>query len=404
MGDMQCPFRFNAIYLEKTHREPATEPMHIGGEVAEFLKDYRQHCYETGAEQDTTYFWGLFDKWKNTKRWTNVDTACQCLKNFLKSEFCFTPVRGKESWCWIEQKLTFDNRLTPIRGDRAWFDPGAAFRAIGDFVYRSGNMLTIVDEKTGWARPDPQQLEILAALIPRSVPAMDMKGIFHIEAAFNVLSGFKPETIRIPVMPVHEASTGLKAISAAMEEVNTWPEKYKDTGYPAQTCKQCANCTIPTCPIRKDVMESLSVIPNAPVFQVPASLETSEEAQKAVTFVTFIGQLEKQLKDLLKVYVERTGRPVVSGGMEAGYSEVESFEIEDMAAFIDLLVAWKVSPKFITDALGMSKTDFLKLVKRGGLEPRLPVILDQYVKTKVSRRFGIGKAKTKAANKQQDAA
>lgn len=391
LKDTQCPFRFYSKYLaEERWSEPETEPMRVGGEVADLLKHYRLFCLANGREQDPDYLWGLFEKRKNTRSLTNIDTTQQCLKNFLASEFSLIPVRTKENWCLIEEKLTFDSRLNRIPGDQAWFSKQAAFRMIGDFVYRTGNTITIVDEKTGWAAPDPKQLEILMGLIPRAIAPLEMGGVWHVEAAFNILSGYKPQTIRLPVKAITETAEYLEPIRFAMHDVNAWPERYKD-GYPATPCSLCERCTVPGCPVRKDVVTSVAAIPRAPVFDIPAALETKEQAERAVVFVTFIGQLEKQLKDLLKAYVDKNGG-VTAGGMAADYSETESFDIGDMGQFVNLVTAYGATPQQVLDALSMNKTSFEKLIKKAGLAPRLPMI-KQLVTTRISKRFGISKAK-----------
>jgi hypothetical protein len=387
---MACKFRFNVIHLEKSWREPANEPMLIGGEVAAFLKTYREFCYTNSKEQDPEYLWGLFRKWENTGRWTNAETARQFCKNFLRSEFALVPLKSQSDYCLIEQKMTFDKNLVAIRGEKAWFDPGAAFRVVGDFIYRRGTTLTIVDDKTGWGTPDPKQLDILMTLVPRAIPALDASGIWHVEAAFNVLSGYRPETIRVPVKAIHETSDGTAPILADLKEVNSWPEKFKD-GYPATPCTSCEHCTIPTCPIGKEVAMALASAPGAPSFTLPEKLNTPEEAQKAVVFVSFMGRLEKQIKELLKKYVDQNGR-VVSGGMEATYDNSESMAVEDMGQLIDLLVAYKTPPALILDALSLSKSELEKIIKKANLEERRAMIM-QLVQISTSRRFYVRKNK-----------
>lgn len=398
LKDLVCPFRFWSKYLaEERWAEPETEAMRVGGEVADLLKHYRQFCYGNGQEHNPDYLWGVFERRRNTKSLTDPEKIEQCLKNFLASEFSLVPVKTGSDWCLVEEMISFDDKLRLIgRGKEFWYskNPPVAFRLMGDLIYRKGNTITIVDEKTGWATPDPKQLEIAMGLIPRAIAPLDMGGVWHVEAAFNVLSGYKPETIRLPVKSIKETAEFLEPIRFALHDVNTWPEKYKD-GYPAIPCGLCERCTVPTCPIRKDVVTSVAAIPKAPVFEIPTALETKEQAEKAVVFVTFLGQLEKQLKELLKVYVDKNGG-VTAGGMAADYSEAESFEISDMGQFVNLVTAYGATPQQVLDALSMNKTSFEKLIKKAGLAPRLPMI-KQLVTTKISKRFGIAKAKDATA-------
>ena len=339
---------------------------------------------------------------------SDPDRTEQILKNFLRSEWALVPLTNGRArgdyWAAVEKELTFDadmHLLVPgmiidkqhTVGDRPWFDPYAAFRIRCDYIERRGTSILIIDEKTGFSEPDPFQLEIAQHLAMRGFHPLEMSGIWHVEGIFNVLSGYKPKSVRLPALSANEAGKLGDKIKELLAEVNTWPEKYGESGYPANPCGLCGNCSVPTCPIGKEIAVALSNAPGAPVFTLPESLTSAEEAQRAVVFVAFTDRLQKQIKDLLQSYVDKNGR-VAAGGMAAEYYDVESCQIDDMGSFIDLVIAYGAKPEQILDALTINKTEFEHLVKKANLTERLPMI-NQLVKTSTSRRFYVRKDKGK---------
>ena len=377
--------------------------MRLGGEVVDFLKEYRNYCREQKTIGNTGYFWGKFNLWKNRGRWIDADKAEQMLANFLKSEFWFIPLESKsrDYWSIAEKELTFDadlNLLLPgmilpdekTVGNRAWFDEHAAFRIKCDYIERRGASLLIVDEKTGWTTPEPLQLEIAQHLAPRGFHPGQLLGVFHVEAIYNILSGYKPKAERLPVLSLEEAGSIGETIKGWIQEVNTWPERYGED-YPAELCSRCGNCTVPTCPIERDVIMALANVPGSPRFTLPERIDTAEDAQRAVTFLVFAESLDKKIKALLKSYVDTHGR-VVSGGMAAEYTDAESFDIEDLGTLLDTMLAYGAKKEQILDAISMTKTGFNTVVKKAGLAQRLPMLM-QLIRTRTSRRFGINKDK-----------
>lgn len=75
--DSQCPYRFNALHIAKTYKEPANELMLTGGEVADILKAYRLHCFEAGLSRDIDYLWKLHEERKS--KLTDADRCAELL-------------------------------------------------------------------------------------------------------------------------------------------------------------------------------------------------------------------------------------------------------------------------------------------------------------------------------------
>ncbi len=393
MSDLPCPHLFNSKYITKSFKEPESPQMKIGHEIHAFIADYENYCLEMRQPRCADWFWGKFHKLKELGKWTDPERAHDLAKIYMRSEIAEVHVPEGSDWVMVEKQMCFDENLNALPNKEAWFDTSGKtmFRLIVDYAYRQGDTIRIIDHKTGRATPSDEQLGIYAAMVPRYVPALQMGGVWCVEPIYNLIGGFKPDTVRLDVMNLQESRKGLDAVRDALNLVNNiWPEKY-GTNYPAIPCGLCERCTVPTCPIRKDIMESIEKIPEAPVFQVPPVLENTEQAQKAITFITFIGQLEKSLKELLRAYVDQNGGAVVSGGMQAAYSESETFEIPDLGALIDLLMAFGVTRDQLLATLSITKTDLQKLVKKACLKDRMPMI-EQMTVSKISRRFNIKKA------------
>ena len=42
--DADCPFRFRVLRIDRSYKEPETEALQVGSEVARLLQDYRNTC------------------------------------------------------------------------------------------------------------------------------------------------------------------------------------------------------------------------------------------------------------------------------------------------------------------------------------------------------------------------
>lgn len=382
--DANCPFRFKTLHIEKSFKEPANDLMLTGGEVADILKEYRLHCFEAGIGRDLDYLWAIHEKRKD--QLTDPDRCGELLANFAKSDFAEIPVTA--SCVMIERKLAFDEHLHLIPDDKkpddGWFSKKAAFRLISDSVWRVGDTLQIIDEKTGYGEPDPLQLEIAAFLLPRAIPAMDMAGVHYVSGSFNILSSGKRVDIFTKTLP-ETAGMGDR-IKERLAEINAWTE------FPANACGVCKWCSIPTCPLKQEAKELIVRQKDSPVLDIPKEIALLSDAEMAVKFINFAESVVDRVKDMLREFVEKNG-PVSAGGMIAELRPNEPWKAGDVAQILSALVVYGVDKKLIFDNIGLSESALEKIVKKAGVVDRLPLLLSMGERKSYKPKFGIFKDK-----------
>ncbi len=394
LKDAGCPFRFHTLYIQKSYKEPETEPMKIGGEVALFLQCYRTHCCRAGLERDESYFDHLYESWEKEGKWTDVEKAYQLLSRFFTSDFgpfpCTSPI------IMIEDKLAFDKDLNLIQGDDAWFSKQAAFRVIGDFAYCDGDTLRIIDDKTGYADPDPLQLQISACLIPRAIRARTpglLDGVRFVAPTFNVLSGGHAKRIDLEILDIAKSDELASKILARVDEVNNWNE------YPAVACDRCAHCTVPGCPIdagvRKDLV-STGATAQPPILQIPTAITNREMAEKAVQFLVFADRISSEVREILTAYVEQNG-PVATIGKVAELRAFNPWHPKDLKSLVNALLAYGAKPEFLWESLNLSETDLESICRKSGIKNRLPLLFAMGERKEYKPRFGIYKDKLTAS-------
>lgn len=377
--DADCPFRFNALHIARTYKEPANEPMLIGGEVAEILKEYRLHCFKAGVSRDVDFLWKTFDQ--KAKTLTNSERTYELLQKFEQSDFSEIPVTA--SCVLIEKRLAFDENLNLIceeKEDDAWFSKKAVFRLISDSVWREGDTLQIIDEKTGFGDPDPLQLEIAAYLLPKAIPAIDMAGVFYISGSFNILSTGK----RIDCFQKRMDELGEigDRIRARVKEVNSWTE------FPARACGACKYCSVPDCPLQTKAKELIVKQQDSPVLEIPAEIKMQVDARMAIRFVSFAERIIDQIKGMLRDYVEANG-PISVDGKIAELRPNEPWKATNLEQILKTLVAYGIPPKVIWDNMSLSESDLSKILKKAGMEERKPMLLSLGERKAYKPRFGI---------------
>ncbi len=382
--DTQCPYRFNALHIAKTYKEPPNDAMLTGGELADILKAYRLHCFESGIGRDLDYLWKIHEDRKSVL--TNPERCAELLANFAKSDFAEIPVTAL--CVLIERKLAFDEHLHLIPDERkpddGWFSKKAAFRLISDSVWRVGDTLQIIDEKTGFGEPDPLQLEIAAYLLPRAIPATDLAGVHYVSGSFNILSSGKRVDVFTKTMP--ETMSMGDLIKARLAEVNSWTE------FPAKACGACAYCSIPTCPLKEEAKELIVRDKASPVLDIPKEIKLRSDAEMAVKFISFAESVVDRVKDMLREFVEQKG-PVSAGGLIAELRPNDPWKAGDVAQILSALVAYGVDKKLIFDNIGLSESALEKIVKKAGVVDRLPLLLSMGERKAYKPKFGLYKDK-----------
>jgi hypothetical protein len=345
--------------------------MVMGKTFANILDRYRRHCFVTGLNSNL----GFLD---DACSQSGLDGDQQkglldFVDRFKSSEFAILPV-GQCSWWETEYKVAYDSDLAPIMHPDAWFDKGTAFRAVVDFVYRSGDELFIIDDKTGHGTPDPWQLKLYAALIPRAIGMSPTR----IVCVFNNVVG-KKDVIEYCLADLADVDSQIKA---RLAEVNAWTE------FPAAACDMCKWCTVPGCEIKAQAVRALEIHPKAPILSVPKEITTPVQAQNALLFAVFAEGVVDQVKDLLKAYVAANG-PVSAGGKIADLKNHEPWRATSIEKIVRALAAFGIPAGQIYESLSITESAVEKLLKKNKMQERAAMVLHYGERKSYKPKFSI---------------
>ena len=379
--DAECPFRLRVLRIDKSYKEPESEAMKVGSEVAKFLANYRGWCLASQLRNDASYF----DDNKDTLPEDVRDRVWELLTKFRDSVFVNVPLTLK--WTQVEGRFAFDRDLKLLGSDReAWMHPEVAFRAVVDFAYYdpAAGELVIIDDKSGYGDSDNLQLKLYAHLIKSA----------WMQENNSISQGLQLKKIRCIFDNVATRSTqelefepgdtnGMHdLISQRIEEVNSMTE------WPARVCSMCKWCTVPGCEIRESAERALVTAEGSPVIGIPDAIVWLADAEKALLFVSFAEDLVERVKGLLKDWVEKNG-PVATGGKIAQFTDRESWKPIDLARLCKALIAYGAPPELVWNNLSLTKTALEKMIKKAKLEPKLPFI-ESMIEKKASKAFTIG--------------
>jgi hypothetical protein len=375
MKDMGCPFRFNALHVAKTHKEPRGEAAEIGSHVAEILATYRLYCLQKQISSDISWLANVAadkvpDPDKTAKILGHIDT-------FTNTNLINVPVNP--AWSRTEAKLAFDKNLKPLPEDDGWFDKRAAFRMVADFAYIQDNTLWIVDDKTGQGDTDPFQVRLYAYLLPKLRPHNQVPSYERICCVMNELGKRRCDVVG-DYAPGEVEDVG-QDLLAKLQEVNSWTE------YPATVCSQCKWCSVPGCPVRGQVETALVEVSKPPVTAIPTEITTRDQAERAMQFVLFAESCADAVKDLLRAWVEANGE-VYTMGKVAEMRPNSPWKATDVQKVAKALVAFGVQPEALWKELGLSESALEKLCKKHKLADRLPLLLAMGERKEYKPRFG----------------
>lgn len=372
--DADCPHRFNVLHIEKSYKEPESEPMRLGSEVHKITENYRRHCFARGLQSDIDWL-------QKSMETASGDDARRLIENFISSPAVTLPV-GASEWVQVEGRFTFGNNLVLLDED-AWFDNSRAkFRMVLDFSYKQGDTLYLIDDKTGLGEPDPLQLELYAYLSLQAYLSRHGNGdapIKRIVCVFNELA--KRTTPSWEYVP-SDVSGVRKKIFDRLDLVSGWKE------FPATACGQCKWCSVPGCSIRGGVVQAVVEAPGSPVNAVPEVISTREEAEQAVMFLLFAEQLADGVKELIRSYVEANG-PVLAGGKVAELRENNPWKVKDLEKLVKAMAAYGVPAKEIWGNLSLSESGLEKACKKAKIQERLPMLLAMGERKAYKPRFGL---------------
>jgi hypothetical protein len=396
-----CPFRFKAINVDKSYKEPESEILRIGSAMADILCNYRRWCYRMKLSSDLGWF-------EDSGCLHTVDADIlpqvkELIGKFSRGPYASVPLHAE--WVHVESQpvlnfaqiggLAFNRALTPLGTDKgAWLHRDVAFRLKADLYYYDPATaeLVIIDDKSGWGGGNDDQLMMYAYLIKRSWLQLPINSggrkLERIRGIFNNVALFTSTEVDFSPSDVDRVQGILEGW---MKKVEEWTADPK-AEWPAIACNQCDYCTVPGCPLRQVAKASVETIAKAAGYELPAEIFYAEQAQRAMEFKLFIDSMSKSINELLKAWVEKNGS-VANAGKIAKFSEIESWEVKDLASFCSALVTWGVPKEMLWQNLSISKAGIEKIIKKNKLESKQAWI-EAYLKKSKERRFGIQKDKT----------
>jgi hypothetical protein len=382
LKDLACPFRFKALHVDKTHREPETPAMIVGSVFHKAIAKYRQRCMKMGVPSDP-------EALASYEPDVDYDDIAAEVKKLLtstaNSELCQVPVDC--DWYLIEGKLSFDSSLSYLGGKESWLDENVAFRAIADAVYLYDGNLFIIDDKTGWGDPDERQLLIYASLVPSALPEEHRKSVKWINLTWY-------DHRRGQIIPAgeveHEDDAIVKTKRFLLDKIRE-VQDMKD--FPAVSCELCDYCSISDCPLRASVEKSIVSADNAPVIKIPHELTTHEDAEKAVEFLVFVDSIKSRITELLQSWIQEHG-PVTAAGKIAEEKPNEPWKVSDLQGLAKAAVAMGIKPEWLWDAMTITEAKLKKLARNAGLhEGQLIMLMNCYgERKKLKPRFSMSKA------------
>jgi hypothetical protein len=377
--------------VDKSYKEPESDMLRIGSEVADLLGRYRVHCYKNGFPSDLSFFAANLGAVPADIR----DDVDKLLGGFSASEFSTIPLNAE--WVHIESQpikdrekiggFAYNGALTFLGSNKAaWLHRDVAFRLKSDFCYWLDGELHIIDDKTGWGDGDEQQLAIYSYLCKVAflqLPVNAVNPLHKIVCTFNNIA--RRTTTSVEFSPT-DVNTQRQVLLDAMREINERKE------WPAVACQKCQWCTVPGCPIREEASTALVQATNSPVARVPSEITWLQDAEKALIFVEFAEGIVGQVKELLKAWVAKNG-PVSVAGKVARFQDKESWKTKDLAGLCAALVSFGAPKELVWKELSLTKTSLEKIVKKAKLEAKQPWI-DAYLEKSASKAFGIMNDKT----------
>jgi hypothetical protein len=228
--NMECPHRFNRLYILKNYQEPQNPAAILGSKVHNLTAEYREHCLKNGLKRDLNWFETKETEIQNPKEWPR-----ELMHKFRNGIFSLIP--PKVEWYCIEQTLNFDADLNLLNEKAPRSE--IAFRLIPDFAFVRNGKLYVEDDKTGKWPPGETQSKLYPALIARVLPSnLEIKKV-----AFRYNMIFTNNPITHGPIDVHETKKHVLWVKKQIKTVNEWTE------FPKRYAKCCSFCKI--CQIEK---------------------------------------------------------------------------------------------------------------------------------------------------------
>lgn len=359
LNAFKCRRRFKKLYIEKL-KEPTTLPAEAGGLVHDVMKIYLNWLYKEEIPADLNY---LREAIKHVQTTRDHDPkAFDSAKDTLQNVETFR-IDPKPRQFWIEQKLAFNDQWILLND---WFDPETYFRAIIDWTYIPADQKTlfIIDHKSGWNDPDPDQLPIYAIC---GFLALKETGLVdRIEIKWNMIA--KDRIIEGGYFTPDDLPAEIQKVDAQIREIELNEDWSPTAGH------YCSYCGFrEDCPALEKGMKDLMVLPGVEV-------ETMAQAEKLLEVLILAGERLKDLEKLLKKFVTDKG-PVKALGKILEARTSEKWTEEDNFAIQKKLKGIGIHPIDVVNDFGFTETKLKNLLKKHGKSIFLNEILGRYGKT-----------------------
>ena len=385
METLDCPFRFEKLYLEK-RKEPVSEPAIVGRVFHDWIALYSKRCLELETNKLRDLSWIKFLDDAVSKNQKSIDElgdtgiirekTSDMIQGLMDNPVWKLPFEGDQSGLIsIEQQWGFrikDNILIPC----GWYDPKVDVRMIADLIWQDGSVLNIIDHKTGWGEPWEYQLPWYAA------------------GTFAKYQDDSWDTLKIHY---HWAGKGgqyqevgfyhrqdLDAITNQV--ISQIHEARKTTEFPARQCKSCSWCGFKAeCPevhagasILTDTDTLPVLIPKGGQFQIV----DHGTAERALSAIVLVGGRLKELEKDLREFVKLNG-PVISGGQKMEQRTSEKWECTNMDGLLNALESdLDITMRDIVRTSGLSKSVLLQVLRKAKCGKELNDLLACFGETK----------------------
>jgi hypothetical protein len=228
--NMQCPHRFNRLYLLKDYQEPMNPAAVIGNKVHTLTAAYREHCIKNRLKRDYEWFVKKSAEVASPKEWPK-----ELMLKFQNGLFSLVPPRV--TWFCVEHTFKFNAELELLDDDADRSE--IAFRLIPDFAFIRNGKLYVEDDKTGRMHPGSTQSKLYPALLAKVL--LEDFDIKEVAFRYNMILSNTP-IVHGP-LPVEDTKKEIRWLKKQMKTVNEW------TDFPKRLCKLCDYCKI--CAIEK---------------------------------------------------------------------------------------------------------------------------------------------------------
>ena len=379
---LDCPFRFEKLYIPPKQTEPTSEMAEIGKMFHEWIAGYGKRCleFETNRLRDLSWI-KIFDSLRAGYPEPVQDKTRNMVQDRMDDLTWTMPFPENHGGLIdIEQKwgFQFHESSTGIEYLKpcGWFDKTIDLRMIADIVYHDGDVLNIVDHKTGWGNPWAKQLPWYAAgaysrYYKESWSIMKIwyhwpaKGGYYEEVGFYNREDL-PAVVADIICDVREAR--------------------KTTEFPAKECRACSWCGFKSeCPIVHDRAVILTDSDTLPIVAPTGGqfkIVDQGTAERALSAIVMVGGRLDELKKELQDYVKINGT-ISAGGQRMEQKDSEKWECRDMDGLLNALETdLDITVRDIIKTTGMSKSALLKVLRGARCGTELNDLLASFGDTK----------------------